>query len=357
MKALVLAGGAGTRLRPFTHTSAKQLMPIANRPVLFYGLDAIRAAGITEAGIVVGDTAAEIRAAVGDGSRFGLAVTYLPQEAPLGLAHAVRVARGYLGGDDFLMYLGDNYFGDGIGAVADRFRRERPDAELLLAKVPDPRAYGVAELDPDGAVRRLAEKPRRPRSDLAVTGVYAFTPDVHEQVDRLRPSRRGELEITDAIQGLIDSGRRVTATQTGGDWKDIGSAAGLLEANRAVLDRLAADPARDHRIDGAAGVSGPVVAEPGAWLEGSSVVGPAVIGAGAEIIGSVIGPHTSIGAGCRVEHSEIEDSVLLPGATVRGAGPVRGSLLGHASEVAATAPARRCQRLVLGDHSKVLIDP
>jgi glucose-1-phosphate thymidylyltransferase len=242
MKALVLSGGAGTRLRPITHTSAKQLLPVANKPVLFYGLEAIRDAGITDVGRVVGDTAPAIEEAVGDGSAFGLNVTYLRQEAPLGLAHAVLIARTFLGDDDFVMYLGDNFIVGGISPLVDEFRAARPDAQIMLTQVPDPREFGVAELDKTGQVIGLEEKPQQPKSDLALVGVYMFTPCVHEAVRSLQPSQRGELEITEAIQWLIDSGRKVASTTISGYWKDTGNVADMLEVNRLVLETV--EPAR-----------------------------------------------------------------------------------------------------------------
>lgn len=244
MKALVLSGGAGTRLRPITHTSAKQLVPVANKAVLFYGLESIAAAGVTEVGVIVGDTAQEIREAVGDGSRFGLDITYIPQDRPLGLAHAVIVARDFLGEDDFVMYLGDNFIVGGITDLVDEFRRTRPDAQILLTRVPDPRAFGVAELDPAGQVVGLEEKPAHPKSDLALVGVYLFTPAIHDAVRAIGPSRRGELEITDAVQRLIDTGARVRSTIIKGYWKDTGNVVDMLEVNRTVLEGV------ERRIDG-----------------------------------------------------------------------------------------------------------
>src|ERR1700678_445996 len=238
MKALVLAGGSGTRLRPITHTSAKQLLPVANKPVLFYGLEAIREAGITDAGLVVGDTAAEIEAAVGDGSALGLNVTYIRQEAPLGLAHAVLIAREYLGDDDFVMYLGDNFIVGGISSLVAEFRAGRPDAQIMLTAVPDPRQFGVAELDQTGQVIGLEEKPRHPKSDLALVGVYIFSPAVHQAVRSLRPSWRGELEITEAIQWLIDNGNPVQSSVISGYWKDTGNVTDMLEVNRLVLESV-----------------------------------------------------------------------------------------------------------------------
>ena len=243
MKALVLSGGAGTRLRPITHTSAKQLVPVANKPILFYGLEAIADAGITDVAVVVGDTESEIRQAVGDGSAFGLDVTYLRQEAPLGLAHAVRIARDFLGDDDFVMFLGDNFVFGGINDCVDQFRKERPDAQLLLTRVPDPSAFGVAELDDLGRLVGLEEKPRQPRSDLALVGVYLFGPAIHEAVAAIRPSQRGELEITDAVQWLLEREHDIRSTVITGYWKDTGNAADILDVNRRLLDLL------EYRVD------------------------------------------------------------------------------------------------------------
>ena len=270
LKGLVLSGGAGTRLRPITHTSAKQLVPVANKPVLFYGLEALRAAGVTDVGIVVGETRAEIEAAVGDGSALGIQVTYIPQEAPLGLAHAVLTAEAFLGDSPFVMYLGDNLLRDGITALVDRFRAGASDALILLQRVPDPQSYGVAELE-DGQVVRLVEKPAEPRSDLALVGVYMFSPSIMESVKAIRPSARGELEITDAIQHLIDRGLSVEPHEVTGWWKDTGRLEDMLEANRLVLDVL------ETRVDGEvvdSTMEGRVVVERGARVASSSVRGP-----------------------------------------------------------------------------------
>ncbi|MEU0570244.1 glucose-1-phosphate thymidylyltransferase [Nonomuraea sp. NPDC005983] len=355
MKALVLAGGAGTRLRPITHTSAKQLVPVANKPVLFYGLEAIAATGVTELGIVVGDTHAEIEAAVGDGSAFGLQVTYLRQDRPLGLAHAVLIARDYLGDDDFVMYLGDNFIVGGIEDVVAGFARERPAARIMLTEVGDPRQFGVAELDPDGRVIGLEEKPREPKSDLALVGVYLFTPAVHDAVAELKPSWRGELEITDAIQWLIDKGHQVESTVITGYWKDTGNVADMLEVNRLVLESL--EPGVHGRVDAASELIGRVVVEPGAVVERSRIIGPAIVGPGARVTDAYIGPFTSIAAGCVVERSEIEYSILLPRASIEGVRRIEASLIGHDVEVTPAPDTPRAHRLILGDHSKVQISP
>ncbi|MFE7856424.1 glucose-1-phosphate thymidylyltransferase [Streptomyces sp. NPDC101209] len=353
MKALLLSGGSGTRLRPITHTSAKQLVPVANKPVLFYGLEAIAQAGITEVGIVVGDTAEEIRAAVGDGSAFGLDVTYIPQSAPLGLAHAVLIAREFLGEDDFVMYLGDNFVVGGITSLVDAFRAERPDARILLTRVADPTAFGVAQLDDSGRVVALEEKPRQPRSDLALVGVYLFTPAVHEAVRAIKPSGRGELEITDALQWMIDAGRDVRSTTISGYWKDTGNVTDMLEVNRSVLEGL--EGRIDGTVDGRSELIGRVRVGAGARVTGSRIVGPVVIGANTVIADSYVGPFTSIAEDCRIEDSEIEYSIVLRDSSVRGVGRVEASLIGRNVEVTPAPRKPAAHRLVLGDHSKVQI--
>ena len=353
MKALVLAGGSGTRLRPITHTSAKQLVPVANKPVLFYGLEAIADAGITQVGIVVGDTAPAIRAAVGDGSAFGLEVTYIPQEAPLGLAHAVAIARDYLGDDDFVMYLGDNFIVGGITPLVEEFRRSRPAAHIMLQRVPDPRQFGVAELDADGQVIGLEEKPAAPKSDLALVGVYLFTPAVHEAVASLKPSARGELEITEAISALIDTGQPVTPTIITGYWKDTGNVADMLEVNRLVLESL--EPSVGGDVDASSELIGRVAIGPGAKVTASRIVGPVVIGPGTEVSGSYIGPFTSIGPDCLIADSEIDYSIVLRGASIRGVSRIESSLIGHEARVLTAPAVRKAHQLVLGDHSRVQI--
>jgi glucose-1-phosphate thymidylyltransferase len=366
MKALVLSGGAGTRLRPITYTRAKQLVPVANKPVLFYGLEAIASAGIKQVGLVVGDTGAEIRAAVGDGSAFGLEVTYLQQEAPLGLAHAVLIAREFLGEDDFVMYLGDNLLQQGLYDFVARFEAQRarataprlgeegpvlPSAQILLAHVPDPQRFGVAELDATGRVLRLVEKPAIPPSDLALVGVYLFDSRIHKAVASIAPSGRGELEITDAIQWLIDAGHIVLSEILGGWWIDMGKLTPLLEANRLLLEDL--ERRIDGEVDTNSQVDGRVVLEAGARLVRSNVRGPAIIGPGSEVIDSFVGPFSAIGPGCLIQHSEIEHSVLLGSARVVDAGRIEDSLLGYDVEVTRSARRPRATRLMVGDHCLV----
>ncbi|RII14263.1 Glucose-1-phosphate thymidylyltransferase [Streptomyces sp. YIM 130001] len=349
MKALVLAGGTGSRLRPITHTSAKQLVPVANKPVLFYGIESLVAAGITDIGIVTGDTAPEIEAAVGDGSAFGARVTYLAQEQPLGLAHAVLIARDWLGEDDFVMYLGDNFVVGGITELVDGFRTRRPDAQILLTEVTDPTAFGVAELDADGRVVGLEEKPAAPRSDLALVGVYLFSPAVHEAVRSIKPSARGELEITDAIQWLVDEGRTVTPTMISGYWKDTGNVTDMLEVNRSVLERV--EPARLGTVDESSELVGRVRIEAGARVVRSRIVGPAVIGRNSVITDSYVGPSTSVDSDCAITGSELEFSIVLGGSRIEHAGRIDGSLIGRGVQVTGVQRAPRAHRLVLGDHS------
>jgi glucose-1-phosphate thymidylyltransferase len=353
MKALVLAGGSGTRLRPITHTSAKQLVPVANKPILFYGLEQIRAAGVTEVGIIVGDTHAEIEAAVGDGAALGIRPTYIRQDEPLGLAHAVLTAGEFLGDDDFVMFLGDNLIEGGITEMVAEFERRRPAAQVLLKQVTDPQRFGVAELDEAGGIVRLLEKPKDPPSDLALVGVYLFTPAILDAARRIEPSWRGELEITDAIQRLLDDGEQVRASVVEGWWLDTGKKDELLEANRIVLTTLQGRV--DGKVDDASELIGEVVVEHGAELVRTTVRGPAVIGAGTRLVDSFVGPFTSIAAGCVVERTELEFSVLLDGCQVRDIGRLEGSLLGREVEVGRTSRRPSAHRLMLGDHSQVEI--
>jgi glucose-1-phosphate thymidylyltransferase len=353
MKALVLAGGSGSRLRPITHTSAKQLLPVANKPVLFYGLEAIRDAAITDVGIVVGDTGPAIQEAVGDGSGFGLSVTYIRQDAPRGLAHAVLIARDFLGDDPFVMYLGDNFIVGGIAALVDEFTSARPDAQIMLTRVPDPRQFGVAELGTTGEVIALEEKPEEPKSDLALVGVYIFTAAVHEAVRHLKPSWRGELEITEAIQWLLDNGRTVRSTIITGYWKDTGNVTDMLEVNRMVLEGI--EPRVRGSVDDASEVIGRVVIEAGAQVSGSRIVGPAIIGAGTRIRSSYVGPFTSVAADCVISGSEIEYSIVMSSASIHGVRRIEASLIGRDVEVTPSPEVPRAHRLVLGDHSKVQI--
>ena len=351
MKGLILSGGKGTRLRPLTYTSAKQLVPVANKPVLFYGIEAIRDAGIKDIGIVVGDTQAEIRAAVGDGSQWGVNITYIEQDAPRGLAHAVKISQPFIGADPFVMYLGDNLLNKGITHFVQEFGREKPAAQILLTRVPDPQMFGVAQLK-DGKVVRLVEKPKEYIGDLALVGVYMFGPDVFESVNRIRPSFRNELEITDAIQDLIDRGLTVRPHEVDGWWKDTGKLEDMLEANRLILETF--ERRVDGTIDGESRIEGKVVVEPGAVVERSVIRGPAVIGRNARVIHAYVGPFTSIGAGVEVKDTEVEHSIILEGASLRDlSNRVIDSLIGRNVRIYREPVKPSAYRFMLGDNSEV----
>jgi glucose-1-phosphate thymidylyltransferase len=353
VKALVLAGGAGTRLRPITYTSAKQLVPVANKPVLFYVLEDISDAGITDVGVVVGDTAPAIKAAVGDGAKFGLNISYIQQEAPLGLAHGLLISEQFLADDDFVMYLGDNFIVGGIRDLVSDFRDHRPDAQILLTQVPDPRQLGVAELDQAGHVIRLVEKPAEPKSNYALVGVYMFTPAVHRAARQLTPSARGELEITEAIQWLIDNGRPVRSTIITGYWKDTGNVADMLEVNRRILETL--EPKQLGDVDESCELIGRVAIEEDAQVTASRIVGPAVIGARTKVTGSYIGPFSSVAEDCTIIDSELQYSIVLQGSLIQGVRRIEGSLIGRQVKVTPASGVPKAHRLVLADHSEVQI--
>jgi len=351
MKGLILSGGRGTRLRPITYTSAKQLIPVANRPILYYGLEAIRASGIRDVGIVVGETHAEIKAAVGDGRRFGVKVTYLHQPEPLGLAHAVLVAEKFLAEKPFVMYLGDNLIKSGIQPLVQEFRHRKPNAMILLAHVPNPSQFGVAELK-NGRVVRLTEKPKRPKTDLALVGVYMFDRNVFQAAKAIRPSFRGELEITDAIQWLVDRGYRVVPHVVEGWWKDTGRVEDILEANRMVLDTL--ESRIQGRVDKKSRVQFKVVIEKGARVVRSVIRGPAIIGEGSLIQDSYIGPFTSIDRGCRIERAEIEHSIVLAQSTLRDIPQrIEDSLIGRDVVISRSGGRPSVLRFMVGDASRV----
>jgi glucose-1-phosphate thymidylyltransferase len=353
VKGLVLSGGAGTRLRPITHTRAKQLVPVAGKPVLFYGLEAMAAAGITQVGIIIGDTGAEIRAAVGDGSRFGLEVTFIPQDAPRGLAHAVLTAEEFIGESAFCMYLGDNLLRDGVAGFVDEFRAGDADAMILLQHVPNPSEYGVAELDSSGAVKQLVEKPKKPKSDLALVGVYLFTSAIFDAARKLEPSWRGEYEITDAIQGMVDSGLRVEPHVVTGWWKDTGQLVDMLEANRLVLDAIETDiqgTVIDSKIEGR------VVIQAGATVERCHIRGPVVICAGATVRDAYVGPYSAISEDALVERAEIEHAILLERSSIVGIDTrIEDSLIGADCEIRRSDAIRSANRLLVGDGSRIEI--
>jgi glucose-1-phosphate thymidylyltransferase len=353
LKGLILSGGKGTRLRPITHTSAKQLVPVANKPVLFYGIESLVAAGVEEIGIIIApETGGEIREAAGDGTQFGTTITYIEQDAPSGLAHAVLTAEPFIGDSPFVMYLGDNLLRDGITDLVEQFRAEEPDAMILLTRVPDPENYGVAELEGD-KVARLVEKPKEPKSDLALVGVYMFTPTIFDAARAIEPSWRNELEITDAIQWLITSGLRVDPHTVSGWWKDTGQVQDMLDANRLILDDLR------ERVEGTltdSRVEGRVVVEPGVVLERATVRGPAIIGAGSVIRDAYIGPYSAIGEDVTIERAEIEYSIVLSGSSVRDLdGRVEASLIGRNVAIARSPALPKAYRFVVGDNAEIAI--
>ncbi|MBS1837457.1 MAG: glucose-1-phosphate thymidylyltransferase [Actinobacteria bacterium] len=353
MKGLILSGGAGTRLRPITHTSAKQLVPVANKPILFYGIEDMVAAGITDIGIITGETGPEVMEAVGDGSRFGAQITYIAQDEPLGLAQ------------DFVMYLGDNMLQQGLIEFVHTFELDRalaveptlhddhvaPSAQILLAEVPDPHRFGIAAVNERGHVVQLVEKPEDPPSNLALVGVYLFTPAIHEAVASIEPSARGELEITDAIQWLIDQGHRVRHDSLTGWWLDTGKKDPLLESNRRVLETLEARI--DGEVDDSSDVDGRVVIEAGAEIRNSRIRGPVIIGPGSVVVDSYIGPYTAIGSGCRIERADVDQSVVLDRSSIVGVTRLSDSLIGRDAEVHRSRIRPAATRLMIGDHSSV----
>ncbi len=353
LKGLILSGGAGTRLRPITHTSAKQLVPVANKPVLFYGIEALVDAGVSEIGIIIApETGDEIRETAGDGSAFGAKITYILQDKPAGLAHAVLTAEDFIGDSPFVMYLGDNLLRDGLLGLVSTFREDGPDALILLTPVDDPQSYGVAELDGEGGIVRLIEKPKDPPSDLALVGVYLFGPAIFEAARALEPSWRGELEITEAIQGLIDDGHRVQSEIVTGWWKDTGQLADMLEANRLVLEEL--ETQLDGEVDEDSRVEGRVFLAAGAKVERSVIRGPAVIGPNACIEDSYVGPYTSIGGEVHIRRSEVEHSIILSGSVVEDLGTrMEASLLGRNVKLTRSDGMPKTLRLLVGDNSEI----
>ncbi len=351
MKGLILSGGKGTRLRPLTYTQAKQLVPVANKPVLFYGIEALKETGIKEIGIVVGDTKEEIREATGDGTKWGIRITYIEQEAPLGLAHAVKISEDFLKNEPFVMYLGDNILKSGIKSLVDEFKDKKPNSLILLTKVPNPQMFGVAELK-DGKIERLTEKPKKPKSNLALVGVYMFDYHIFEAVDAIKPSWRGELEITDAIQYLVDNGYEVHPHLVTGWWKDTGKIEDILEANRLILETIRSNI--QGNVDKASKVNGEVILEKNVEIKNSIIRGPAIIGRESEIIDSYIGPFTSIQRNCRIIKTEIEHSIVLEGSEIREIGSrIDESLIGREVKIYKCPPKPSAYRFMISDKSEV----
>lgn len=351
MKGLILSGGVGTRLRPITFTNAKQLVPVANKPILFYAIEAIRDSGITDIGIVVGETKDEVKAAVGDGSRFGVKVSYIEQAAPLGLAHAVKISQDFVGDDSFVMFLGDNLVKDGINSLVDEFRANRANCQILLAHVPNPGQFGVAELE-DGKVKKLVEKPKVPATDLALVGVYMFDKSVFEAVNAIKPSWRDELEITDAIQYLVDHGYEVHPHVISGWWKDTGRLEDLLEANRIMLDIL--ERKIQGQVDDCSQVDGRVEIGEGSTIESSVVRGPAIIGKNSRIVGSYVGPYTSVHDNVLIVGSEVEHSIVLADCVIKDVSTrIEDTLLGRNVRIGRSELKPRAYRFMIGDNSEI----
>ena len=351
MKGLILSGGKGTRLRPLTFTQAKQLVPVANKPILFYGIEALKEAGIKKIGIVVGDTRKEIKEVAGDGRRWGVQISYIEQEAPLGLAHAVRISEGFLGDEPFVMYLGDNILKSGIKSLVEEFKKKRPNSLILLTEVPDPQMFGVAELK-DGKVVRLVEKPKKPMSNLALVGVYMFDSHIFEAVNAIKPSWRNELEITDAIQYLVEHGYEVHPHLVTGWWKDTGKIEDILEANRLILESI--EGKTQGKVDEASKINGQVIIEEGVIVQNSIIRGPAIIGAETEIIDSYIGPFTSIQERCKIIQTEIENSIVLEGSEIRDVGSrIDDSLIGRDVKIYKCLPRPSVYRFMVGDKSEI----
>lgn len=354
MKGLILSGGKGTRMRPITHTAAKQLLPVANKPILFYAVEALIEAGIKSIGIIISpETGDEVRQCVGNGERWGIEIEYILQDQPLGLAHAVKTARPYLKDDTFVMYLGDNLIKDGVAPLVERFKINKPDAQILLKEVPNPTSFGVAELNSEGRILCLEEKPAKPKSNLALVGVYLFTAKIHQAIDEIKPSRRGELEITDAIQRMITKNEHVDSHVLTSWWLDTGKKDDMLEANRVVLDEMT-DVSMLGKLDEQSRLSGRVHVGKGSILTNCTVRGPAVIGNDCVLENSYVGPFTSIGDGARVSHAEIEHSILREKCQILDFnGRIEDSLIGVNVELTRSQSKPVAFRLMLGDDSKV----
>ncbi|MEW6033647.1 MAG: glucose-1-phosphate thymidylyltransferase [Chloroflexota bacterium] len=351
MKGLILCGGKGTQLRPLTYTTPKQLLPVANRPIAFEVIRRVAEVGIEQAGVIVSpETGHLLMEAIGDGSHWGISLTYITQSEPAGLAHAVKVARPFLADSPFLMLLGDNLFEEDLHEPLARFRNDSPAALLVLKQVPDPRRFGVAELDSKGCCVRLQEKPKSPRTDLAITGAYFFSPAIHDAILRIRPSWRNELEITDAIQELVNMGHTVLGHVLQGWWLDTGTREAMLHANQLALERIPSGKAKGD-IRGHSRIEGTVELETGAVVEDSLLLGPVSIQTGCQVKSSTVGPYVSIAAASIVEGSHVDNSIILDNCSIKGVGLLSHSIVGRNSKV--LGEAGTTASLLLGDHSVV----
>ncbi|MGK7931296.1 MAG: glucose-1-phosphate thymidylyltransferase [Microcystaceae cyanobacterium] len=354
MKALILSGGKGTRLRPLTYTGAKQLVPVANKPILWYGIEAIVATGITDIGIIISpETGEEIQAKTGNGDRFGANITYILQEKPLGLAHAVKIAQPFLGDTPFIMYLGDNLVQDSLNRFVDDFKSHQDQALILLRQVSNPTAFGVAKLNDQGKVEQLVEKPKNPPSNLALVGIYLFTASIHQAIASIQPSARGELEITDAIQALINDQKTVEAQELRGWWLDTGKKDDLLEANRILLDTQL-EINLQGQIDTSSQVIGRVTLGKNSRVVNSTIRGPVIVGENCHIENCFIGPYSSIADGVKLIDADLEHSVILQKAELSGIKQrIVDSVVGQRAKLTLAPQRPRALRFMIGDDSQI----
>lgn len=354
MKGLILCAGKGTRLRPFTHSQPKQLIPVGNKPIIYYGIETLQKAGITEIGIVVGNTKKEMMRALGNGSEWGMSFTYIVQDTPGGLAHAVKVAQPFLKDSPFVLYLGDNLFEDSLKPFMDFFMKEQPDALLGLKRVTDPRKFGVAEVDKkEKSVINVLEKPEYPPTNFAITGVYIFSSVIFEEIDKLQPSKRDELEITDAISGLISRGNNVKYIEISGWWKDTGNVEEILSVNRQLLERT--QPINQGELDTETKIVGSVNIGKGSTVISSTIIGPTMIGNECRILNAVIGPYTSLGNNVEVVDCALMGSLIMDNACLEGGGSTfRDSLMGRNVYIK-KASHNPTMKFIIGDDNRVVL--
>ena len=351
MKGLLTAGGHGTRLRPITHTKNKHLIPIANRPMLTYAIEYLSDVGIKEIGIIVNADDDEIEKSFGSGKKLGVKLTYIPQRAPLGLAHVIKIAEPFIGKDKFLFYLGDNILVGGVRQFVDEFEAAGSNCHLVLSKVPDPERFGVPEISGDQIIS-IEEKPSNPKSDFAVTGIYLYDSSIFEAVNRIKPSARGELEISNAHQYLLDSGKSVSFSEITGWWKDTGKPSDLLEANRLILDNLHGK--NSAKIDNKSFVTGRIVAGKGTTVKNSKVRGPVILGKNVHVENAYIGPYTSISDDCDIIGCEVEYSIVMSGSSLKDVEKrIEASLLGHDVQLSQSNTRPRAHRIMVGDQGRV----
>lgn len=351
MKGLILSGGHGTRLRPITYSQQKQLIPVANKPILFYAIEDVIEAGVKDIGIIVGPNKEQVMETVKN-ANFDAKITFIEQDAPRGLAHTILISKEFIGDEPFIMYLGDNILKEGILEKTENFRNKNVDASIMLTEVPNPEDFGVAEVNKDGSVKRLIEKPKEPPSNLALVGIYFFNSHIHEAVRNIKPSWRNELEITDAIQWLIDNGYKVDTSIVSGWWKDTGKPGDILDANRLILDDL--NPKIRVEVEGE--IRGRVSIDEGTKINKNSVIkGPAIVGKDCVIKDSYIGPYTSIGNSCTIINSEVEDSVVMDGAKLIDAGNITDSLIGRSVVIEKNKRLPKGSKFVIGDNSWVVL--